>query len=48
MALSFISVIANSSLLKRFKITNVEKNMPFMEYKAKMKDTEKEGLKIVR
>ncbi|HLA21866.1 MAG TPA: heavy metal translocating P-type ATPase [Nitrosopumilaceae archaeon] len=48
MALSSISVIANSSLLKRFKITNVEKNMPFMEYKAKMKDTEKEGLKIVR
>lgn len=48
MALSSISVIANSSLLKRFKITNVEKNMPFMEYEAKMKDTEKEGLEIVR
>lgn len=48
MALSSISVIANSSLLKRFKITNVEKNIPFMEYKAKMKDTEKEGLKIAR
>lgn len=54
MALSSISVIANSSLLKRYKITSGEESLPdFTQEEIDSKDSselflEKEGIQILK
>jgi len=48
MALSSISVIANSSLLKRFKLLTKEEQMLSMEQTEKMSEVKKEAIELAR